>query len=115
MLAGLGIYGVISYMISQRISEIGARMALGAEKHDVLRMVVRQGLKMARTFAVQKALGFSTPKNPPNVTANRFAQVHQFDSGCDVQKPQNQRRSAKFVLSQFCGSCRGNPQETQRF
>lgn len=47
ILAAIGIYAVVAYSTAQRVSEIGVRMAVGASQHDILRMILRQGISPA--------------------------------------------------------------------
>jgi len=49
LLAGLGIYGTISYVVSEQKREIAIRLAIGAERSDILKMVLRRGLTMSAT------------------------------------------------------------------
>ena len=57
LLASIGIYGVLSYMVGQRSKEIGVRMALGAQKFDVLRMVLKDGARMTLAGIVLGIIG----------------------------------------------------------
>src|SRR6202041_492388 len=51
LLAGLGIYGTISFLVNEQSREIAIRLALGAQRNDILRMVLRRGLGLAAAGA----------------------------------------------------------------
>jgi len=57
LLAGLGIYGVISYIVSERTRDIGIRLALGAQPGKIMAMVLRQGLGLAMAGAAVGLVG----------------------------------------------------------
>lgn len=63
VLAAIGIYGLIAYSVGQRTYEIGIRIAMGAKSQDILRMIFREGLKMAIIGgAIGLAMAIPLPK-----------------------------------------------------
>ena len=72
LLSAIGIYGLIAYSVGQRTHEIGIRMALGAGKADVLRMVLREGLGMA---AIGGAIGLAMALPLPKVFEAMFYDI----------------------------------------
>jgi predicted permease len=73
ILAGIGIYGLVSYSVGQRKHEFGIRMALGATGKDVLRMILWQGIKMT---AVGVAIGTLMALPLPRVFDSIFFGIH---------------------------------------
>jgi putative ABC transport system permease protein len=73
ILAGIGIYGLIAYSVSQRTHEIGMRMALGASGAHVQRMILWQGMKMT---AVGTAIGLLMAVPLPKVFDAIFYGLH---------------------------------------
>jgi putative ABC transport system permease protein len=73
LLAAIGIYGLIAYSVGQRAHEIGIRMALGAKRQDVQRMVLAEGLKMA---AVGGAIGLALALPLPKLFGAIFFDLH---------------------------------------
>lgn len=73
ILAAIGIYGLVAYSVGQRSHEIGIRMALGAKRHDVMRMVLGEGLK---TATIGAAVGLLIALPLPKIFGSLFFDLH---------------------------------------
>jgi len=76
VLAGVGIYGVMSFAVTQRTHEVGVRMALGARGTEVLRMIVGQGLRLT---IIALAIGLVASLGAMRVLANQLFGVSPSD------------------------------------
>jgi putative ABC transport system permease protein len=76
VLASIGMYGVVSYSVMQRTREIGIRIALGAERRDVFRMVIAQG---ARLGGLGIAIGLAGALAATRLIANQLYGVQTTD------------------------------------
>lgn len=76
LLAGVGVYGVMSYAVAQRAHEVGLRMALGAKRGQVLALVVRRGMALA---AVAIVIGLATALAATGALASQLFGVSRLD------------------------------------
>lgn len=76
VLAVVGLYGLIAYMTAQRTHEIGVRMALGATRGNILRLIANDGLRMV---VVGLALGIGTPLAVSRILKALLYQVSVYD------------------------------------
>ncbi len=76
VLAAVGLYGVVSFSVSQRTQEIGLRMAIGAQRRDVLRLIVGGGMKLAVIGAV---IGIVSALALSNVVATMLFELTPLD------------------------------------
>lgn len=80
-LAAIGLYGVVAYTVSQRSREIGLRMAMGAQRGDVLRMVLADGMQLAMVGVV---LGMGGALSLASLVASLLFGITPFDPVSDA-------------------------------
>lgn len=84
LLASVGLYGVVSYSVAQRVHEIGVRTALGADRRDIMQLVLREGAKVA---AIGSAIGLIGANAAVRITARMFVALPAIDATTIVIVP----------------------------
>jgi putative ABC transport system permease protein len=99
VLAAIGIYGVLAYTVAQRQQELGVRLALGAEKSDIFRLVVGQGLTLTLIGVGLGLMGALVASSiAAHAVAGLFYKVHAWDLTTFVLTP------LAFLLIAFAAS-----------
>jgi putative ABC transport system permease protein len=76
LLSAVGLYAVLSYMVAQRTSEMGLRMALGAQRGDLLALILRRGLLLA---SIGAAIGLAASTVLSRLVSSQLYGIHAFD------------------------------------
>jgi putative ABC transport system permease protein len=84
LLAAIGLYGILAYSVNQRTHEIGIRMALGAQRSAVLRMMLKQGITMVLIGLV---LGLAASFAATRIVASYLFGVTPFDPVTFISAP----------------------------
>jgi putative ABC transport system permease protein len=95
LLAAVGLYGVLAYAVSRRVRELGVRMALGAERADVVGLVTRQGLALV---AIGLAIGLGVA-----VAGGRVMESLLFR--LDARDPLSMAAAGLFLLAVATAAC----------
>jgi putative ABC transport system permease protein len=84
LLASMGLYGVVAYSVAQRVREIGVRMALGADRRDIIRLIVGEGLRVS---GVGIGLGFALTYAAIRLTSRLVVAIPPVDAITFVTVP----------------------------